>query len=323
MPDMRIPKIVYPPGLGFAFWYYMSLPATGANVNWIKFWLVAWVALAAFAVIRSIRKWPSIVFLPSSVMVVLLATDLALFAWPQTRAELIAELGQMVRRQAWPELGGRLMNIEANPSLRDVTLHFRGALLMNMRPMQQDPEQFLSMVPPDSDLYYSAQILRLENWAQSPVQVSLAASIADSMERANARYAMYYRFRLVNPTLTYTDVQTLYTDFRQRHASTFDFNQMKHVIQLTVGRPIAFSLEEATRVEAATVLFLVRLMETAHAACRADDMKAALTSYEMLRKQDDNDFAFELRSLKISPAILRVPATINVQPFPVCRGPLR
>jgi hypothetical protein len=205
--------------------------------------------------------------------------------------------------------------------MKDVALYFRG-VLHSTRPTQIDPEQVLSLVPPESDLYYPAQELRLSNWSQSPVRLRLATGIADSLDRANARYRMYYSLRLVNRSLRYAGISILYDDFRGRHGNVFDFARMKSgVIRAVQGMPVDVNLTEVMRVEAATVLFLIRLIETAHAECLGKQKTDALTSYDALVKNENGNFDFELRSLAINPDVQSIAAQLRRQPLPCDSGP--
>lgn len=199
---------------------------------------------------------------------------------PPTRTEIIAELETLVSEKSWNELADRLRSIEENAALRDIGLYFRGRLYLHAS-AGPDPEQFLSLVPPDSSLYTDAQWLRLSNFAKAPTEQK-ARAIADSMDRAGFHNPVYYKLRLYDSRRTYSEVTSLYNDFEYRHRAFFDFKGMTRQASLIKGRYFQMNVRDTFAIPECLLLFLASQIWTAHHEGLAKEELEAFARYDKL-----------------------------------------
>lgn len=236
----------------------------------------------------------------------------------QIRADLIAELTTAGQKKDWDAIAKRLPTFEGEPAFRDIGLYFRGLLYSNARPAP-DPEQYLSQVPQESQLFIQAQWLRLHNWSATPNE-QLANAIMSSLDKASRRNPIYYRLRLNSGNLSYNEIAAMYQEFVERYRYVFDFAQFKHVIQAQIGVYMEVEVNESFEIPACVLLFLARLIETSHKECIEDRKRAAVAQYTALVTNYSN-LDFSLGLLGIDPHIKEYLDQLSKEPLPTECGP--
>ena len=213
---------------------------------------------------------------------------LGYFTW-QSRTRTINHLAELVSKRDWNALAKNLDRIETDhdPGLRDVDLYFRGQLYSNAHPAP-DPERYLAQIPSDSDLFESAQVIRLQNYGVSQ-SVELGTAIMNSLDRASLRNVIYYRLRLeLSPDLTFDEISAIYDEFATRYRNLFDFSNMKSNISVYRGIPASINIKGAFEAPGCVLLFLYAQLNAAHKECLVDQEKEALNRYDMLLRNVGN-----------------------------------
>jgi hypothetical protein len=210
------------------------------------------------------------------------------FTW-QSRTRTINQLTALASKRDWSTLSTRLARIEVDhaPELHDVDLYFRGILFSNFYP-GPDPERYLAQIPPDSDLFESAQEIRLHNYARAP-SVELGTAIMNSLDRASLRNHIYYALRLeLSPNLTFDEISPIYDEFATRYRNLFDFTNMKSNISVYQGVPMQVDIKDVFEAPGCVLLFLYSELYAAHRECLVDREREILSRYDMLMKNVGN-----------------------------------
>ena len=215
--------------------------------------LVVWLRLNTRGLIArqsGVRKLAA--YTVQGIPIAILVWSAWVFFRPETRDELVERLSSLARAKSWAALAQELPAIEDDSPFRDVGFHFRGMVAIESMP-GRSPELFLSQVPSSSNLFALTQRLRLVALTKLPPDESLAAAarVANEMKEVQLLNTTYYRLRLMEPSLSYSEVAKLSSEFAAKHGSFFDFTSMRNRnIASEVGRPVSIDLHEVMSIPA-------------------------------------------------------------------------
>jgi hypothetical protein len=202
-----------------------------------------------------------------------------------TRAEITNEFDELVQQQKWAELANKLPSLEGDSNLHDVWLYFRGVLLRHSGPRTSDPDQYLSLVPQDSDLFEYAQMERANGLVTNPNDVRLRDSIVEALLRARMKNSLYFVLRLQPPSEpSHDEVMDLYEEFVALHKELFDFEHMRPRITYKPSIPVSFRVVSVGTIPGCTLLFFLRRLETAYRDCVLSDVAVVSSQYDLLRR---------------------------------------
>jgi len=233
------------------------------------------------------------------------------------REEVAVEFENLAASRSWGEFHRRLADLEDNPNYLDIWLLNKGLYAFVDR-TGQDPEQFLSLVQPDSPYYDETQWLRLRNHSEyRGANNKYRQEILESMERTRYFTPVYYRLQLTNYQLSYGQILSLYGDFKKNNSHIFDFDKMKVQIVLRQGVPSSTSLKDFWAMTGVTVLFALRLAEEADKESLYEEKCKAVAIFDAVVANADTAEGFlesSLDRLNIKHMVRQLVADLKIKP---------